>query len=1014
MNSVTAVLPLKRKHLADSDDPPTAKKALFQVAVPSVGGTDDTDASSLASTHVGFSASTHAGSPAGSPAGSHAGSHASPSVEVQKKKKARNPVVTPICNQASKSHQFFGDDEEEEEEEEEEESDDGASDEDYVPSGPVRSKMKKSLARKHANGNADLSRLVVQKKERAIKLTEDEIDVKKKEAVEMMESRENNLGDNLYVALAGMKPKNATFWSRNLSPGFAFFRTQEIDIFSTFSVFPDRVMVKVPETCMSDNLWSIPKLATIPNYLVPTVDQHFELLKSSHQNHREAVSTRQRYKRVYNDNSDLGYETCPVADGITIDQLRASINHVRQVVWKTWHAFEDSETEDVRDQVIAWIVENLKTIVGCREFHNQLKRKLHVMICLKMRKQGQTTIPEYLKPIYDEMVESLGEENTATDDTTKDTDDTTTTKDTTTTTKDTDDTTTTKDTDDTTTTKDTTTTTKDTDDTTTTKDTDDTTTTKDTNDTTTTKDTDDTTTTKDTDDTTTTKDTNDTTTTKDTHDTTDTTDTTKDTTDTTDTTKDTSKDDKSKDTSTDVNLVSEDNPNSNATDTMTDPVVEARPLPVNPAALTKGTTTTTTIITTTTTTGGTDASLPMAVAQPANDEPNIQPEMEPKLSKPIGKPICEAKPFNMEEKMKELEEKLSNDVLDEKLSMQIYSHFTSDDVGLSKLLFRWEIHCRTIGKKGWIKHAIIGILDQIPANVYRRNVDRDAKCTPPSRIADSRETLVEFAPPSEDFTHMALELLSIMNIFMTSLDDRNKAPVRWNWKYHLLKMCDLLSSTDIKKALLVHMVCLILSCATEDWDCVGGTVALHKAGYMDVHKLANASWEELAPIIYRCGIYKQRAKYLVAMAKDVIEHHDGIMPSDFESLMNLAGAGRKTSLLMTTEIFGFFNGIPSDKHVHAGTQAYGLVWWDPNGKHFSPEQAEASLREWVPHHKLPSVNKIMGSFAQLFTNTLKSPTAATVDLQESVMEAMTDYLHKKIHIEMMWCAIAALRRHYLK
>jgi endonuclease III len=59
--------------------------------------------------------------------------------------------------------------------------------------------------------------------------------------------------------------------------------------------------------------------------------------------------------------------------------------------------------------------------------------------------------------------------------------------------------------------------------------------------------------------------------------------------------------------------------------------------------------------------------------------------------------------------------------------------------------------------------------------------------------------------------------------------------------------------------------------------------------------LANAKQEELEQAIYSCGFYKNKAKNLINMAKDLIERFDGQVPSNFDDLLSLSGVGRKTA-----------------------------------------------------------------------------------------------------------------------
>ncbi len=59
------------------------------------------------------------------------------------------------------------------------------------------------------------------------------------------------------------------------------------------------------------------------------------------------------------------------------------------------------------------------------------------------------------------------------------------------------------------------------------------------------------------------------------------------------------------------------------------------------------------------------------------------------------------------------------------------------------------------------------------------------------------------------------------------------------------------------------------------------------------------------------------------------------------------------------------------------------------------------------------VNKVCGSFAQLFTQTLKVVEGPSqIRVMKKVVGAVGDYLHKPYHIRMFWFMVAQIRRHY--
>ena len=88
-------------------------------------------------------------------------------------------------------------------------------------------------------------------------------------------------------------------------------------------------------------------------------------------------------------------------------------------------------------------------------------------------------------------------------------------------------------------------------------------------------------------------------------------------------------------------------------------------------------------------------------------------------------------------------------------------------------------------------------------------------------------------------------------------------------------------------------------------------------------KLASATVEEVIPYIFSCGFYNNKAKNIIAMAKDVCEKYDGKVPEDFDSLLNLAGVGRKTASVMYAVAFDK-PAVPVDTHVYRVSHRIGI------------------------------------------------------------------------------------------
>ena len=69
-------------------------------------------------------------------------------------------------------------------------------------------------------------------------------------------------------------------------------------------------------------------------------------------------------------------------------------------------------------------------------------------------------------------------------------------------------------------------------------------------------------------------------------------------------------------------------------------------------------------------------------------------------------------------------------------------------------------------------------------------------------------------------------------------------------------------------------------------------------------EFASADISEVEEYIKSCGLYKTKAKDIVAMCRMLCEKHNGVVPDNMEQLIELPGIGRKTANLIIGDIFG--------------------------------------------------------------------------------------------------------------
>jgi endonuclease-3 len=105
---------------------------------------------------------------------------------------------------------------------------------------------------------------------------------------------------------------------------------------------------------------------------------------------------------------------------------------------------------------------------------------------------------------------------------------------------------------------------------------------------------------------------------------------------------------------------------------------------------------------------------------------------------------------------------------------------------------------------------------------------------------------------------------------------------------------------------------------------------------------AGVAQEELENAIRSTGFYRNKSKSIRSMAKDLVERHQGQVPSTMTALVALAGVGRKTANVVLGNAFQINEGIVVDTHVARLAHRLGLT------KRTEPEKIEHDLMRLVP------------------------------------------------------------------
>lgn len=175
------------------------------------------------------------------------------------------------------------------------------------------------------------------------------------------------------------------------------------------------------------------------------------------------------------------------------------------------------------------------------------------------------------------------------------------------------------------------------------------------------------------------------------------------------------------------------------------------------------------------------------------------------------------------------------------------------------------------------------------------------------------------------------------------------------------------------------LIAIVLSAQTID-VAVNRTLPGLFAAYPDVRALAVADPEQVAERLKTIGMFRQKAKHIVGLAKVLVEQHGGEVPADHDALVQLPGVGRKTANVLMGVAFGEATGVVVDTHVQRLSQRLG---WTREEK---PDAIESDLMKL-----LDPDDWIMASHVLIFHGrricTARKPACETCPVMDSCPSA---------------------------
>jgi endonuclease-3 len=141
------------------------------------------------------------------------------------------------------------------------------------------------------------------------------------------------------------------------------------------------------------------------------------------------------------------------------------------------------------------------------------------------------------------------------------------------------------------------------------------------------------------------------------------------------------------------------------------------------------------------------------------------------------------------------------------------------------------------------------------------------------------------------------------------------------------------------------LVAVVLSAQATDAGVNRATPALFAIADTP-QKMAALGEERVAELIKTIGLYRTKAKNVVALSRAIVERHGGETPRNREELEALPGVGRKTANVVLNTVFGEPT-LAVDTHVFRVANRLAIA----PGK--TPREVEDGLMRVVPDRFLP-------------------------------------------------------------
>lgn len=139
------------------------------------------------------------------------------------------------------------------------------------------------------------------------------------------------------------------------------------------------------------------------------------------------------------------------------------------------------------------------------------------------------------------------------------------------------------------------------------------------------------------------------------------------------------------------------------------------------------------------------------------------------------------------------------------------------------------------------------------------------------------------------------------------------------------------------------LIAVILSAQCTDKR-VNITTARLFAKAPDAQAIIDMGLEQLEEEIHDCGLFRSKAKNIMATCRTLVEEFGGEVPEDFDTLLKLPGVGRKTANVVSSVAFNR-PAIAVDTHVFRIANRLKLATGE------TPMEVEQGLMKAIPRDK---------------------------------------------------------------